>query len=33
MDLRTRALPRLLNREVEAYLQENDIILVPVGAV
>lgn len=33
MDLRTRALPRLLNREVEAYLQENDIIVVPVGAV
>ena len=29
--MRTRFLPRLLNDEVEAYLEHNDIIIVPVG--
>ena len=33
MELRTRILPRMLNSEVEAYLEENDIIIVPVGTV
>lgn len=33
MELRTRILPRMLNSEVEAYLQQNDIIIVPVGTV
>lgn len=33
MKLRTRILPRMLNSEVEAYLEENDIIIVPVGTV
>lgn len=31
--MRTRILPKLLNDEVEEYLQENDIIIVPVGTV
>lgn len=30
---RTRILPKLLNSEVEQYLEENDIIIVPVGTV
>lgn len=33
MELRTHFLPRLLNSEVEEYLQHNDIIIVPVGTV
>lgn len=33
MELRTRILPRMLNSEVEDYLQHNDIIIVPVGTV
>ncbi|MGN0976334.1 MAG: creatininase family protein [Gemmiger sp.] len=33
MELRTRILPRMLNSEVEEYLQHNDIIIVPVGTV
>lgn len=33
MELRTRVLPKLLNSEVEEYLQHNDIIIVPVGTV
>ncbi len=33
MNLRTRILPRMLNSEVEEYLKENDIIIVPVGTV
>ncbi len=33
MELRTRILPRMLNSEVEAYLEHNDIIIVPVGTV
>lgn len=33
MELRTRILPRMLNSEVEEYLQHNDIIFVPVGTV
>lgn len=33
MTLRTRILPRLLNSEAEEYLQQNDIIIVPVGTV
>lgn len=33
MELRTRILPRMLNSEVEAYLKENDLIIVPVGTV
>lgn len=33
MELRTRILPKMLNSEVEAYLEENDIIIVPVGTV
>ena len=30
MELRTRILPKMLNSEVEAYLERNDIIIVPV---
>ena len=33
MELRTRILPRMLNSEVESYLEHNDIIIVPVGTV
>jgi creatinine amidohydrolase len=33
MEMRTRILPHLLNSEVEDYLQQNDIIFVPVGTV
>jgi creatinine amidohydrolase len=33
MELRTRILPKMLNCEVEEYLQENDLIIVPVGTV
>lgn len=33
MEMRTRILPRMLNSEVEEYLQRNDIIIVPVGTV
>lgn len=33
MELRTRILPKMLNSEVEAYLEHNDIIIVPVGTV
>lgn len=31
--MRTRFLPKMLNQEVEDYLQRNDIIIVPVGTV
>lgn len=31
--MRTRILPKMLNSEVEEYLQRNDIIIVPVGTV
>lgn len=31
MEMRTRILPKMLNSEVEEYLQRNDIIIVPVG--
>lgn len=30
---RTRILPKLLNSEVEQYLSENDVIIVPVGTI
>ena len=33
MELRTRILPKMLNSEVEAYLKQNDIIIVPVGTI
>lgn len=33
MEMRTRFLPKMLNSEVEAYLEKNDIIIVPVGTV
>lgn len=33
MELRTRILPRMLNSEVQAYLEQNDVIIVPVGTV
>ena len=33
MELRTRVLPKMLNSEVEAYLEHNDIIFVSVGTV
>lgn len=33
MEMRTRFLPKLLNTEVEEYLEHNDIIIVPVGTV
>lgn len=32
-EMRTRILPKMLNREVETYLEKNDIILIPVGTV
>lgn len=32
-NLRTRILPKMLNSEVEDYLKENDLIIVPVGTV
>lgn len=31
--MRTRILPKMLNAEVEEYLDRNDIIIVPVGTV
>ncbi len=31
--MRTRLLPKMLNTEVEQYLERNDIIIVPVGTV
>ncbi len=31
--MRTRILPKMLNSEVEEYLEKNDIIIVPVGTV
>ena len=31
--MRTRILPKMLNDEVETYLENNDIIIVPVGTV
>ena len=33
MQMRTRILPKMLNSEVQEYLQRNDIIIVPVGTV
>lgn len=33
MEMRTRILPKMMNAEVEEYLQHNDIIIVPVGTV
>ena len=33
IEIRTHTLPKLLNSEVEEYLQHNDIIIVPVGTV
>ena len=33
MEMRTRFLPHLNNAEAEAYLEQNDIIIVPVGTV
>ena len=33
MEMRTRFLPKMLNSEVEEYLQRNDVIIVPVGTV
>lgn len=33
MEMRTRILPKMLNNEVEEYLDRNDIIIVPVGTV
>lgn len=33
MELRTRILPHMLNSEAEAYLDQNDVIFVPVGTV
>ena len=33
MEMRTRLLPKMLNSEVEEYLQRNDIIIVPTGTV
>lgn len=33
MEMRTRLLPTLNNKEVEDYLDRNDIIIVPVGTV
>lgn len=32
-ELRTRFLPKLLNKEVEEYLTEHELIIVPVGTV
>lgn len=31
--MRTRFLPKMLNKEVQEYLERNDIIIVPVGTV
>lgn len=31
--MRTRILPKMINEEVEKYLERNDIIIVPVGTV
>lgn len=31
--MRTRILPKMINEEVEEYLERNDIIIVPVGTV
>ena len=31
--MRTRLLPKLMNKEVQEYLERNDIIIVPVGTV
>lgn len=33
MGMRTRIFPKMLNSEVEEYLERNDIIIVPVGTV
>ncbi len=33
MEMRTRLLPKMLNKEVQEYLSRNDIIIVPVGTV
>ena len=33
MEMRTRLLPKMLNSEVQEYLEQNDIIIVPVGTV
>ena len=33
MELRTRLLPKMLNCEVEKYLEQGDLIIVPVGTV
>lgn len=33
MKIRTRILPKMLNSEVESYLEHNDLIIVPVGTV
>ena len=33
MEMRTRILPKMLNSEVEEYLQRNDVIFVPVGTI
>ena len=33
MELRSRFLSKLTNTEVEKYLEQNDIIIVPVGTV
>lgn len=33
MELRTRILPKMLNAEVQEYLQHNDIIIVPTGTI
>ncbi len=32
-EMRTRILPKMINEEVEKYLERNDIIIVPVGTV
>lgn len=32
-EMRTRILPKMLNSEVEEYLNRNDVIIVPVGTV
>lgn len=32
-DYRTRFLPKMLNQEVESYLETNNLIIVPVGTV
>lgn len=33
MEMRTRLLPKMLNSEVQEYLERNDIIIVPVGTI